>query len=213
MRSDIRALVVSILLFLLWGTGLTYPFRAISDLISNGTEAVVGKLSLPAIASAVFILLVVMGITCVGLLGSKMEISEHLALGLSFLGSILYSVKVFTSRSFSTDAIFVALILAVSLILVLLSKTEWTRYIADAYIMALPVSMCYECVLNPLYRLLKADIYMFSPFIVVPKSGIFSKVGDLLGVPLVAWGTFFFIIALLPVIYTSGGRKEGRIKR
>ena len=102
MRSDIRALVVSILLFLLWGTGLTYPFRAISDLISNGTEAVVGKLSLPAIASAVFILLVVMGITCVGLLGSKMEISEHLALGLSFLGSILYSVKVFTSRSFST---------------------------------------------------------------------------------------------------------------
>lgn len=213
MRSDVRALIVSILMFLLWGTVLTYPFRAVSSLICENTEAIVGKMSLPAIASAVIVLVIVMGIACIVLFLGRMEISDHLALGLSLVGSVLYSIRVVTTKQFSTNSIFVALVLVIALIFVLARKTEWNRYIADAYIMALPVKMCYDSVLNPLYRLLKADIYKLSPFIVVPQKGIFSKVGDPFGVPLVAWGSFFFIVTLLPVIYLAGGRKEGKIRR
>lgn len=200
-------------MFLLWGTVLTYPFRAVSDLICDNTEAIVGKLSLPAIASAVITLLIIMGITCVFLLASRMEISDYVVLAFSLLGCVLYSIQVVKSRQFSVDSMLVALVLTVSVVFVLARKTEWNRFLADAYILTLPVAMCYDSVLNPLYRLLKTDIYKFSPFIVVPQSGIFSKVGDLLGVPLVAWGSFFFIITLLPVIYLSGGRKEGKIRQ
>ena len=213
MRSDVRALIVSILMFLLWGTVLTYPFRAVSSLICDNTEAIVGKISMPAIASAVLTLLIIMGLACLGLLAGRKEISDYLALSLSLLGSILYCVKVVKTRQYSVDSVFVSLVLVVSVVLVLSRKTEWIRWVADAYIMALPVTMCYESVLNPLYRLLKTDIYKFSPFIVVPSSGIFSKAGDMLGVPLVAWGTCFFIVTLLPVIYLSGGRKEGKIRQ
>lgn len=213
MRSDVRALIVSILMFLLWGTVLTYPFRAVSNLICDNTEAIVGKISMPAIASAVLMLIIVMGLTCIGLLAGRMEISDYLALAFSLIGSILYCVSVVKTKQYSVNSVFVALVLVVSVVLVLSRKTEWIRWIADAYIMALPVTMCYESVLNPLYQLLKMDIYKFSPFIVVPQSGIFSKVGNLLGIPLVAWGTFFFILTLLPVIYLSGGRKEGRIRQ
>lgn len=200
-------------MFLLWGTVLTYPFRIVSDLICQTTEAIAGKLPLPAIAFAILVLILVMGITCVAFLSGRMENSEHLAIVLSLVGCIAYCVKVATTRQFSIEAVFVALVLAGSMTLVLLQKTEWTRYIADAYIVALPVRMAYECVMNPLYRLLKTDLYLLSPFITVPQTGIFSKVGNALGIPLVVWGSFFFIVTLLPVIYLAGGRKEGRIKR
>ena len=213
MRSDIRALIVSILLFLLWGTVLTYPFRIISDITCQATEAVVGKIPLPAIAFAVLVLLIIMGITCVMLFMGKMEVSDHIALVLSITGTIVYTVRIFTTRSFSVAAVFMAILLSGTIVLVLMRKTEWTRYIADAFIMALPVRMCYECIMNPLYRLLKTDLYLLSPFITVPQTSIFSKVGNLLGVNLLLWSGFFFIVSLLPVIYLTGGRKEGKIRR
>ena len=213
MRSDIRALIVSILLFLLWGTVLTYPFRIDSDLICESTEAIVGKLGLPAIAFAVIVLFIVMGITCVALYLGRMEISDGVALAMALIGSIAYSVRVITSRSFSIEAVFVAIVLAGTMVLVLARKTEWNRYIADAYIMALPVQMIYECIMNPLYRLLKKDLYLLSPFITVPQTSICSKVGNLLHVDLLVWSCFFFVLSLLPVIYLSGGRKEGKIRR
>ena len=213
MRSDIRALIVSILLFLLWGTVLTYPFRIISDITCQATEAVVGKIPLPAIAFAVLVLLIIMGITCVMLFLGKMEVSDHIALVLSITGTIVYTVRIFTTRSFSVAAVFMAILLSGTIVLVLMRKTEWTRYIADAFIMALPVRMCYECIMNPLYRLLKTDLYLLSPFITVPQTSIFSKVGNLLGVKLLLWSGFFFIVSLLPVIYLTGGRKEGKIRR
>lgn len=213
MRSDIRALIVSILLFLLWGTVLTYPFRIISDITCQATEAVVGKIPLPAIAFAVLVLLIIMGITCVMLFLGKMEVSDHIALVLSITGTIVYTVRIFTTRSFSVVAVFMAILLSGTIVLVLMRKTEWTRYIADAFIMALPVRMCYECIMNPLYRLLKTDLYLLSPFITVPQTSIFSKVGNLLGVNLLLWSGFFFIVSLLPVIYLTGGRKEGKIRR
>lgn len=213
MRSDLRALIVSILLFLLWGTVLTYPFRIVSDITCQATEAVAGKLGLPAIAFAVLVLFVISGITCVMLFLGRMESSEAIALSLSVLACIVYCVRVFRSRSFSIESVFVAVVLAGTIVLILLRKTEWTRYIAEAFIMALPVRMCYECVMNPLYRLLKTDLYKLSPFITVPQTGIFSKVGNLLGVDLLVWSGFFFILSILPVIYLSGGRKEGEIRR
>ena len=175
MRSDLRALIVSILLFLLWGTVLTYPFRIISDITCQATEAVVGKMGLPAIAFAVLVLIIIMGITCAMLLLGRMESSDAIAMALSLLACIIYCVRVFTSKSFSIESVFVALVLAGTIVLVLANKTEWTRYIADAFILALPVRMCYECIMNPLYRLLKTDLYKLSPFITVPQTGIFSK--------------------------------------
>ena len=105
-----------------------------------------------------------------------------------------------------------ALVIALTMALVLLHLDEWTRYIADAYVMALPVSMFYDCVMNPLFRLLKANIYMLKPFIIVPKTGIFSKVNTMVNMPPLVWGCFFYIITLLPVIYLTGGRKEGKIR-
>ena len=213
MRSDIRALIVSILLFLLWGTVITYPFRIVSDITCQATEAVVGKIPLPAIAFAVLVLLIIMGITCVMLFLGKMEVSDHIALVLSITGTIVYTVRIFTTRSFSVAAVAMAILLAGTILLVIMRKTEWTRYIADAFIMALPVRMCYECIMNPLYRLLKTDLYLLSPFITVPQTSIFSKVGNLLGVNLLLWSGFFFIVSILPVIYLSGGRKEGKIRR
>ena len=213
MRSDIRALIVSILLFLLWGTVITYPFRIVSDITCQATEAVVGKIPLPAIAFAVLVLLIIMGITCVLLFLGKMEVSDHVALVLSITGTIVYTVRIFTTRSFSVAAVAMAILLAGTILLVIMRKTEWTRYIADAFIMALPVRMCYECIMNPLYRLLKTDLYLLSPFITVPQTSIFSKVGNLLGVNLLLWSGFFFIVSILPVIYLSGGRKEGKIRR
>ena len=60
---------------------------------------------------------------------------------------------------------------------------------------------------------LKKDLYLLSPFITVPQTSIFSKVGNLLHVDLLVWSGFFFVLTLLPVIYLAGGRKEGKIRR
>ncbi len=212
MRSDIRALIVSIVLFGLWGTVVTCPFRLVSDLFLQTSQAVVGKIPLPAIACAVFILFLAMCVTCVLLWLGKREISDYSALIFSILSCILYCVQVIRTRDFSLEAAMVAVVLAGTMALVVFRKTEITRYISDAFIMALPVCMFYECVMNPLYRLIKADIYSLKPFIVVPQTSIFSKVGNLLNIPLLVWGSFFYILALLPVMYCAGGRKEGKIR-
>lgn len=212
MRSDIRALIVSIVLFGLWGTVVTYPFRLVSNLFLKTTQAVVGKIPLPAVACAFLILALAMGVTCILLWLGKMEISEYLALLFSILACVIYIVQVVKTRSFSIEAAFITLVMAGTMALVIFRKTEGTRYVADAFIFALPVSMFYECVMNPLYRLIKADIYALKPFIVVPQTSIFSDVGNLLNIPLLVWGSFFFILSLLPVMYFAGGRKEGKIR-
>ncbi len=212
MRSDIRALIVSIVLFGLWGTVVTFPFRLVSNLVMTTSEAIVGKLGLPAIAFAVLVLILVMGIACIALFLGKREISDYYAMIFSILACVIYCWDIIKTRSFSINGLFVALVVGGTMILVLFRKTEWTRFIADAFIFALPVGMFYECVMNPLYRLIKADIYALKPFIVVPQTSVFSDVGDLLHIPLVVWGGFFFVLTLLPIMYLAGGRKEGKIR-
>lgn len=212
MRSDIRALIVSIVLFGLWGTVITCPFRLVSDIYVHTAQDMVGKLPLPALACAFIILVLVMGVTCILLFLGKREISDYLALIFSLIACTIYCFKVWQENSFSVDAAAVTAVVAISVVLVIFRKTEWTRYIADAFIFSLPVHMFYDCIMNPLYRLIKADIYLLKPFIVVPQTGIFSDVGNLLHVPLLVWGSFFFILSMLPVMYLAGGRREGKIR-
>ena len=189
MKSGLRGLIVSILLFVLWGTVIAGPFRYLAYAFKSLVSGAFATIGIKGTASGFLMPVILVIITVIYLLISARKSAEYMA----GLGA----------------AIPVALGLAVALIFILMHFEKGNLWLGDAYFYAIPVMLFYELVMVPLYRILNVKGNPLNPFIQVPTKGMISDIGDLLGIPMIVWGVFVFILLLLPILYFSKERKNG----
>jgi len=209
LNSGSRGLIVSILLFVLWGTVITGPFRYLAYAFRSVFLMLCSLAHIPQVFSAFLVTLALALVAVIFLLLSSKKSAEYMA-GIGAILSVLYYLYTcIVSRSFDSLSFPVALGLAAALLFMMLRAESASLWLGDAYFYSIPVLLFYELVLTPLFSALKISGTLLSPFITVPDAGLSTRIGNLAGLPVLVWGVFLFTITLLPVIFFSKGRAKG----
>jgi hypothetical protein len=201
-----RALIVSILLFLLWGTFICAPFRNFVRAIRWLADQSVGFFHAPAAVQALLVTLIFLGIATVYLLIRYTKTAEYSAVFASAAGVVFHLGLSVVNRTIAGMAIPVVIGLAAAVIFMLFQADQATLFLGDAYFYALPVYLFYELVMIPVFLATGLRGNLLSPFITVNSYGLATDIGNLFGIPAWVWGTFLFVLTLLPVLYLSKGR-------
>ncbi len=96
--------------------------------------------------------------------------------------------------------------LAAALLFLLFQTEKPNRWLADAFIMSIPVMMFYELVLSPLFLQFQIKTDLLAPVISVPGTGIADRIGDFLTLPTPVWSIFIYAMAMVAVAFFSRGR-------
>jgi hypothetical protein len=205
-----RALIVSILLFLLWGTFVCAPFRNFVRALRWLADSLTGILHVPSAGSALIVTVFFLVITSVYLFVRGGKAVEYAAILAGIVGVLFHLYLSVSDRIIAGMAVPVVIGLMAAMVFLLFQADAATLYLADAYFYAIPVYLFYELVMTPVFAAAGWRGNLLSPFITVDALGLATDIGDLFGIPAWIWGSFLFVLILLPIIYLSKGRAPAR---
>ena len=208
MKSGTRALIVSIALFLLWGTILTGPFRYFAYAFRDLYSWLPGLFHTPTVISGFIItLLLVITVVVLLILGAK-KFSQYMAGICALLSMLYYLFTCLQNKTLGFVSFTVTFGLALALLFLIFQANKASLWLADAYIFSIPVLLVFELILTPLFVTIKVSPNLLSSLFVVPAEGIATRIGNLFQVPMLIWSVFLFALMLIPVLYLSKSRKK-----
>ena len=208
MKSGLRALIVSIALFLLWGTILAGPFRYFAYAFRDLYSWLPGLFHTPTVISGFIItLLLVITVVVLLILGAK-KFSQYMAGICALLSTLYYLFTCLQNKTLGSVSFTVTFGLALALLFLIFQANKASLWLADAYIFSIPVLLVFELILTPLFVTIKVSPNLLSSLFVVPAEGIATRIGNLFQVPMLIWSVFLFAIMLIPVLYLSKSRKK-----
>ncbi len=206
MSGGKRAVIVSILLFLLWGTFIAAPFRNFVRALRFVADSLTGLLRFPTTGGAFLIAILFLLITAAYLFIREDKAVELTVIIAAIIGVLFHLYRSVAGRTIAEMAVPVAIGLMAAMIFMLFQMQTAIKFLADAYFYALPVSLFYELVMTPVFAAAGLQKDLLSPFITVEERGLATDIGALFGLPAWIWGIFLFVLILLPIIYLSKGR-------
>ena len=207
MKSGTRALIVSIALFLLWGTLFTGPFRYFAYAFRDFFTWALDSMHTPAVMSGFLITLLLAVALIVLLVLSGRKFSQYMAGVCALLSMLYYLFTCLKSNSFDTVSFTVTFGLALALLFLIFQADKASLWLADAYILSIPVLLFFELVMTPLFVTVKASANLLSVLFIVPAESIATRIGNLFQVPMLIWSIFLFALVLFPALYLSKNRK------
>jgi hypothetical protein len=206
-NSGVRALIVSIALFLLWGTMVTVPFRTFAHAAMNFYGRVLRYSHMPPVALG-FVLALLLAATLVALLilGAT-DFSRYIAGISASLTMLYYLYTCIRDTHFDFLAFPIAVGLALALLFLIFQAEYAGMWLADAYVYSILMLLFIELVLTPISIANKVPAGKLTPLFSVPTDSLATKISDFLQIPMFVWGGFLFALVLVPVVYFSRGRK------
>ncbi len=208
MKSGTRGLLISIFLFILWGTMVTGPFRFFSYAFRDTFSWIFTSLHVPLSASAILIVVLCTAVSVALLILSNKKNGLYLAGVCALLSLLYYLVGAIRTRSLDTLTFSVTAGLAIALLFLVLQAKKASLILADAYIFSIPVLLFTELALVPLFRTIGSTPSFFAGFIRNPDDALGVRIGDFLGVPMLVWSLFLFAISLIPILFFAKGRTK-----
>lgn len=206
MRGAARAAILSLVLFLLWDTFLTAPFRwfakAFRDLSVMSAEA----LRFPSVLQGFLLVLFLLVVTIALLVLTSKNVVRHLAGACAAASLIYYVIVSIRSMSLDGDMIWVTAGVCIAFLMLLFRTEKPNLYFADAFILAIPVMLFRELVLGAVFSRANIDPDLLSPVIHVPTDLISDRIGDFLGLPMPVWSIFLFALVATSVIFFARAR-------
>ena len=210
MNEGKRASIVSVLLFVLWGTLICAPFRnfvrSIRWLSDRSADFLHASAPVRALLVTAFLLVVIIAYLFI----RQNKAAEYTAVFAGCVGVIFHLALSVLNRTIAGMAIPIVIGLMAGMIFKLFQMDNATRYLSDAYFYAIPVNLFYEWVMIPVFSAFGLRGNLLSPFITVEARGLSTEIGKAFGIPEWVWGLFIFILTLLPVIYLSKGRAPSK---
>ena len=209
MKSQTRAWIIMVVLFVLWGTLPVSPFVYFSEMIREWAGLVFEHSIIPLPWQAVLIYLTLALLTTILLLLGRSRSNIYIAGFCALAGMVHHLILCIRTQRLYTVSFAIAIGLALALLFLLIKPQSPALWLSDAFIMALPVFILYDGLLNPLFKLvgLKADA--LEPFMPIPDQSLVSRLDGVFGLPQTIWAILPLLLALAPVILLSAKRKKG----
>ena len=208
MSGGTRALIVSFVLFVLWGTINTGPFRYFANGCKNVYIWAFSHISGTPLFVGLIVSLFLCLSTIVLLALSAKKYSPYIAGVCALLSMLYYLFLAYRQKDYGVVSFAVAMGLAVALLIQIARAEKLGAWLADAYIFSLPVLLFYELVMTPLYVHFGIRATALKPFIIVTKDGLGTWIGNLFGLPMIIWGVFLFSMMMIPLLNLAHNRKK-----
>lgn len=209
MKSQTRALIVFIVLFVLFSTPFMGPFSYFAGLVTTLAGSIIGLLPLSAAWSAglqfVFMMLVLSAFLLIG----RNRQSYYIAAVCALVEMVHHLVVCILTKSLYPVSLSIAIGLALALLFMLLPTRRPALYLSDAFVLAIPVAMIYDGVLGPAYDLFHLPARIFSPLFVLPDQTLINRLDGHLGLPVLIYSLIILFLALLPLVIWARGRLKG----
>lgn len=209
MKSQTRAMIVFLTVFILFSTVLMGPFSYFADLVKKLSGTIVGLLPLSSSWQAALQLVFMALILTSLLLFGRNRQSHYIAAICALVEMVHHLTVCVVTKSLYPVSLPIAIGLALALLFLLLPSRRPALYLSDAYILAIPTIMIYEGVLGPVYDLLRLPPRIFSPLFIVTDRQWTSRLDGLLGLPELAYALVILLLAVLPVFFWARGRQKG----
>ncbi|NLM15898.1 MAG: hypothetical protein GX218_08595 [Clostridiaceae bacterium] len=209
MKSQTRAWLVCIVLFVLWGTLAAAPFQYFSDLIRELGGLLVETPVLPA-AWKTFLVYLLFAVVLVVLLILGRSRSRIYLAGLCALATIIHHLVlcIRTGKVYPVS-LAIAIGLALALLFLLIKSKRPGLWLSDAYTLSLAIWLIYDGPIYALSRIPGLNVGRLSPFIPVPADPLSKNLDNFLGIPLIAWAVLPLLLGVLPIIFLARGRQKG----
>ena len=196
-------------MFFLWGTVVCDPFRIFARYLIRVSDRAFGYIGMPGIVSSILmtVLICLLTLLLLKISGTRFVIFIPCAIAAACLGG--FTVWGFVKGEvYVPEAIVLAIPVIILIVLYLLKTDKILTWIADVYIFSLPLALITYLITYPLSKTFpqaanflyinrNCDVDLMAPF------------NGLAGIPGFVWGIFFLVIAALPIIYVTLGRRKG----
>jgi len=207
LKGGTRAAILSLILFLTWDTFLTAPFRWFAKAFRDLSVTTAEALHLPAVLQGFLLVIFLLAVTIFLLVLTTRSIVRHIAGACAVASVIYYVIVAIRSMSLDGDMIWVTAGLCIAFLMLLFRTDKPNLFLADAYILAIPVMLFRELVLGSLFSRANINPELLSPVIHVPTDLIADRIGDFLGLPMPVWSIFLFALVATSVVFFSRARE------
>ncbi len=213
MKRRERAIISFIILMLLWGTILTGPFKYFAWMTRDTGSFFMSKIGagtdLRVFVATIFSILCMVGLFLIGRSRGRALICAICAIAsLCFylIGSYLALKDI---KDIQTIPLFIAIGLTLTLVAAVTKTDALEQWLADLFILSIPVMIIYDTLLVPFFVFLKIDTRLLAPWIVIPDTSLFMAV-SILQWPVWVWGILVTAAALLPAVYFIAAKAKGK---
>ncbi len=209
MKSQNRAWIMFILVFLAWRTLPASPFTYFADMLSQWFGFAAGKLFAAFVWQTLLVYLFFILLLTALLLAGRSKNRIYLA-GVCSLASLLHHlVYCLRTGSIYPVSLAIALGLALALLFLLIRAKSPALWLTDAYIMALPAWLLRDAVLPPLLKWAGLAQGSLADLLALPAQPFSASLTDVKAVPPYIISLVFLILTLLPLIFWARGRQKG----
>jgi len=208
-----RAIVSFLILLFLWGTILTGPFKYFAWMTRDVGAFIMDKTG-AAGDLRIFIAYLISILCMIGLFFLGRSKNRGWVCAVCAISSLcFYLIQSFHSikeiQTIQTIPVYIAVGLALALISAVTSASALEQWLADLFVLSIPVMIVYDALLVPMFSFLKLDTGIFSPWIEIPGTSLFMGV-SLLHWPVLVWGVALTAAVLLPAVYFIASKTKGK---
>ncbi|NLO36120.1 MAG: hypothetical protein GX112_07190 [Clostridiaceae bacterium] len=209
MKSQNRAWIMLVLVFLLWQTLPGSPFAYFADMIRQWLGLLLSRPALPGPWQAVLVYVAFSLLLCTLLLLGRSRSRIYLA-GICSLATLIHHLIdcIRTGRVYPVS-LSIAIGLALALLFLLVKAKSPALWLSDAYTLALSVWIIRDGFLPPVIDRLDIRGSKLDLFLDLPAKPLIDLLDKTWHLPAVVWGLLPLALALLPVIFFSRGRQKG----
>jgi hypothetical protein len=209
MKSQNRAWLLFVLLFLFWGTLPASPFAYFAEMIREWGGLLISQPFMPKPWQAVLIYLLI-GLTLATLLLLGRSRNRLYIAGVCALAEMTHHLVICirTGRIYSVS-LAIAIGLALALLFLLIKAKSPALWLSDAFVTSLAAWLIYDGLVYPLSQMLDLKPDFLAPFLPIPEHSLLENLSGVLGLPMVAWALLPVLMAALPLIFLSGNRQKG----
>lgn len=197
MKRRERAIILFIILLLFWGTVLTGPFKYFSWMTRDLGAYVLHTLRIGGdvriFTAYLFSILCMTGLFILGRTKNR-----SLTCAVCAVSSLIFYL--IQSGNLQEVPLFIAIALALALVSAVLKSRAPEQWLADLFLLSIPVMIVYDALLVPFFSFLKLNTGLFAPWIEIPGTSIFMDV-TFLHWPVIVWGILVTVAAIIPAAY------------
>lgn len=208
MRPEERSGIVFIAMVFLWGTLAAEPFHIFAGYFYKGIYTAGNLIKIPPVVISLVVVILFTVCTVILQKLSKTDAVPFIPGAIAVLTLIVFIQR--TADKLQVDVgraaalIIPVVILAVLYVFRLRFILTW---IAEAYIFSLPVALLTAALFEPIARLgetVRKILYITR----YNEMDVITPFDGLAGIPSIAWGIVFSVLAVLPVLYFATQKKK-----
>lgn len=209
MKSQNRAWILFVLVFLAWNSLFGSPFRYFANMIEEGAQWIFSQTAMtPAIEALILYSLYGTLLTSLLLIGrSKNQI--YIA-GICSLATLVHHLVlcIQTGKIYSVSPA-IAIGLALALLFLIIKTKRPALWLSDAYVTALAVWIIRDGVLSPIVSRTTFIDGSLGDFLALPSKPWIESLEQVWSLPVLVWAVWPLLMGIGPLVLLARGRKKG----